>query len=142
MKRAAVLFALALITLAAAPPPDAIQVHAKDIVWKDGPPALKGSKSAVLEGDPKAAGLYTMRLRIPAGSKLPPHWHPRAERAVVLSGQVEIGFGDVWDDKAMHVFGPGDFYVTPPNSHHFVRFSKETVVQLTGEGPWEVHPLQ
>ena len=78
LKRTA--FLLTLVTAAvyaAAPPPGTIQVNEKSIVWKDGPPTLpKGTKVAVLEGDPKQPGIFTMRLRIPAGSKVMPHWHP------------------------------------------------------------------
>ena len=131
-----------LLALAAAPPPDAIQVHAKSIVWKDGPPTLpKGTKVAVIEGDPKTAGMFTMRLRVPAGGKVPPHWHPRPERVTILRGHVQVGFGDVWDDKALVSFHAGDFYVNPANSHHFVKFAEPSEIQITGEGPWELHVL-
>jgi quercetin dioxygenase-like cupin family protein len=133
----------AVAALAAAPPPEAIQVHAKGIVWKDGPPSLpKGTKAAVIEGDPKSTGIFTMRLHVPAGAVVPPHWHPRPERATILSGEVQVGFGDTFDEKALTSFRAGDFYVNPPNAHHFVRFKKESVIQITGEGPWELHPLQ
>ena len=136
--------AVAVLALAAGPPPpETIQVKAASIVWKDGPPALpKGTKMAVLEGDPKQAGIFTMRLRIPAGSKVMPHWHPRAERVTVLSGQVTIGFGDTWSDADMRSFGAGDFYVNPAESHHFVAFPRTSVIQITGEGPWELNPVK
>jgi quercetin dioxygenase-like cupin family protein len=113
MKRTALLAAalLALIAFAEAPS-GAIQIDAKTIVWKDGPPSLaKGTKSAVLEGDPKSAGIFTMRLRVPAGAHIPPHWHPRAERVTILSGHVQVGFGDKWDHAALRSFHAGDFYV-------------------------------
>ncbi len=135
--------ALALFALAAAPPPEAIQVKAAAIVWKDGPPSLpKGTKMAVLEGDPKKPGIFTMRLRVPAGSKIMPHWHPRPERVTVLSGQVKVGFGDTWNDADMHSFGAGDFYVNPAESHHFVAFPRTSIIQITGEGPWELNLLE
>src|SRR4051794_33883230 len=142
MRTSLLAVAVALLALAAAPPPGAIQVDAAKLAWKDGPPTMpKGTKAAVLEGDPKQPGMFTMRLRVPAGSKVMPHWHPRPERVTILSGQVKVGFGDAWDDKAMHSFGPGDFYVNPPNSHHFVGFPRTSVIQITGEGPWELHEL-
>jgi hypothetical protein len=134
--------ALALLALAAAPPPDAIQINAAKIVWKDGPPTMpKGTKIAVLEGDPKAPGMFTIRLRVPAGSKVMPHWHPRPERVTILSGKVAVGFGDKWDDKDMHGFNGGDFYINPAESHHYVWFPRTSVIQITGEGPWELHLL-
>ena len=135
--------ALALLAVAAAPPPNAIQVDAAKIVWKDAPPTLPpGTKMAVLEGDPKAAGIFTMRLRIPAGSKIAPHWHPRPERVTVLSGEVKVGFGDAFRDDGMRAFHAGDFYVNPPEIHHFVVFPRTSVIQITGEGPWELNPVK
>ncbi len=134
--------ALALLALAAAPPPDTIQVSAAAIVWKDAPPTMpKGTKIAVLEGDPKAPGMFTIRLRVPAGSKVMPHWHPRPERVTILSGKVAVGFGDKWDDMEMRGFNAGDFYVNPAESHHFVGFPETSVIQITGEGPWELNLL-
>ena len=144
MKRIALLAALllAVVAFAAELPPGTIQVDATKLVWTDGPAALPKSKSVVLEGDPKTTGIFTMRLRVPAGTRVPPHWHPRPERVTVLSGLVQVGFGDKWDDRALRSFHAGDFYVNPANSHHFVKFAEESVVQITGEGPWELHALE
>src|SRR6266581_3214440 len=112
--------ALALLALAAAPPPDAIQINTAKNVWKDGPPTMpKGTKIAVLEGDPKAPGMFSFRLCVPAGSKVMPHWHPRPERVTILSGKVAVGFGDKWDEKDMRGFNGGDFYINPAESHHY-----------------------
>jgi quercetin dioxygenase-like cupin family protein len=139
--RLAIVLLCALLMIAAAPPPGTIQVT--HVIWKDAPPALpKGSKVAVLEGDPKAAGIFTMRLQIPAGSRVDPHTHPRAERVTVISGEVQVGFGDAFVRKGMTAFHAGDFYVNPPDSHHFVYFPRTSVLQITGEGPWELHPLK
>jgi quercetin dioxygenase-like cupin family protein len=93
----------------------------------------------VLEGNPTQEGFFTIRLSVPAGTVLPPHWHPRDERVTLLSGMVRVGFGDVVDESATKAFGPGSFYLNPANSHHFVLFTEESVVQMTGIGPWELH---
>jgi quercetin dioxygenase-like cupin family protein len=140
MRIAAVI--VALLAFAAAPPPGAIQVDAAKIVWTDGPPTLpKGTRVAVIEGDPKKFGMFTMRLRVPAGAKIAPHWHPRPERVTVLSGLVKVGFGETWSDAGMHAFEAGGFYVNPPEKPHFVAFLRTTVLQITGEGPWELHSV-
>ena len=140
--RIAAVITLAALALAAAPPPEAIQVNSGKIVWKDAPPTMpKGTKIAVLEGDPKAPGMFTIRLRVPAGSKVMPHWHPRPERVTILSGKVAVGFGDRWDDKDMRRFTAGDFYVNPAESHHYVAFPRTSIIQITGEGPWVLNPL-
>ncbi|HKS22258.1 MAG TPA: cupin domain-containing protein [Thermoanaerobaculia bacterium] len=121
----------------------AIQVHAKSIVWKQGPPTMpKGARIAVLEGDPSKSGIFTLRIKFPAGAIVGPHWHPRPERVTLLSGRVMVGFGDVVDTSKTKTFHAGDFYVNPPDVHHFVVVPVETVVQVTGEGPWETHLLE
>jgi quercetin dioxygenase-like cupin family protein len=135
--------ALAAGAVAAPPPPGTLQVQPESIEWRTGNPSLPaGTQIAVLEGDPKAAGLFTIRLKVPAGARLAPHWHPREERVTVLSGLVLVGFGDAIDEAAARRFGGGAFYVNPPRSHHFVLFPQDSLVQITGVGPWEVHFLE
>lgn len=111
--------------------------------WTDGPPSLpKGSQMAVLEGHPAEEGMFTMRVRVPAGSVLAPHWHPRDERVTVLSGAVELGFGNTADRTRVARYETGSFYVNPPRVAHYLFFPEETVLQLTGMGPWEIHPAE
>ena len=142
---AGVLVAAALgmaLTAAAAPPPGAIQLQPEAVTWNGASAAMPpGTQIAVLEGDPKAQRFFTIRLKVPAGSRLAPHWHPRDERVTVLAGAVAVGFGDAIDETAVTKFGPGAFYVNPANSHHYVLFAEDSVVQVTGVGPWEVHFL-
>jgi hypothetical protein len=56
----------------------------------------------------------------------------------VLSGLVEIGFGTTVDRTRTKRFGIGSFYVTPSRSMHYLYFPEETVLQITGMGPWEL----
>ena len=119
---------LALALLLAA----AIQVTS--ITWKDAPPSMpKGTQIAVLEGSPQEPGLFTIRLKVPAGSQIPAHTHPRPERVTVLSGRGTVSLGDT-----KTTFGPGGFYVTPPDVVHSLTVDEESVLQLTCEGPWVV----
>ena len=71
---------------------------ADDVKWVDAPPSIPpGAKAAILDGDPKKEGVFTMRLKLPAGYKLPPHWHPGDERVTVISGCFELGLGEKFD---------------------------------------------
>jgi len=143
MKMTLALLLLTLPLAAAEPPAGTIQVHAKTLVWHDTkPPLPTGTKIAVLEGDPKQTGMFTIRLQIPAGAKLPPHFHPVPERVTVISGEVHVGFGDDASMLGAARFVAGDFYVNPAAVHHFVFFPKTTVIQITGEGPWTVTPVK
>src|SRR3954451_9189813 len=121
------------------PPEPPIGLTPEAMVWIDGPSTLPpGSKAAVLEGNPKADGMFTMRLRIPAGSAIPPHWHPREERVTILSGAVDLGFGSVANAAKTRRYAAGSFYVNPPRVMHFLFFPEATEMQLTGVGPWEL----
>src|ERR1700722_14948083 len=57
---------------------------------KYGPPPpflAPGAQLAVLEGDPTAStGEYTIRLKMPDGYKIAPHWHPKRENVTVVFG--------------------------------------------------------
>lgn len=119
-----------------------IQVHAEEIVWKEGNANLpRGTMIAVLEGNPKAEGIFTMRVKLPPGGLLIPHTHPREERVTILEGRVFVGFGEVVDWSSGTRFNPGDYYVNPSGAPHFVWSNEGAIVQITGMGPWEIHFL-
>jgi hypothetical protein len=51
-------------------------VNPADMKWGPAPPSIpKGAKLTVLQGNPGAAGPFVIRLSVPAGYKIPPHWH-------------------------------------------------------------------
>jgi quercetin dioxygenase-like cupin family protein len=109
------------------------------IAFKDAPPTLPpGSKVSVLEGSPGAEGMFTMRVRIPAGSVIAPHWHPRQERVTVLAGAVDLGFGSVANKDSVTRYRAGSFYLNPPRMVHYLFFPENTELQITGVGPWEL----
>ncbi|HUP63045.1 MAG TPA: cupin domain-containing protein [Thermoanaerobaculia bacterium] len=108
----------------------ALQITAP--TWNDAPPSMpKGTKIAILEGDTKQPGLFTIRLHVPAGAKIAPHTHPRPERVTVLEGKVTVTIGG--KDTT---FEAGGFYVNPPNVPHSLVFAEDSILQLTCEGPW------
>ena len=107
------------------------------LTWGPAPAILPaGARLAVLDGDPSKAGPYTMRLSMPAGYRIPPHFHPADEHVTVISGAFQVGMGDTFDEGKLTTLLPGAFGVIPPGIHHFARADKATVVQLHGVGPW------
>src|SRR5688572_14496478 len=79
---------------------DHIMTVEADLTWKDAPPSLPpGAKMTVLEGNPAEAGPFTMRLKLPAGYRIPPHHHPADEHATVLAGTFSMGLGETFDEK-------------------------------------------
>lgn len=116
----------------------AVALQVTEPAWNDAPPSMpKGTKIAVLEGDTKQPGMFTVRLKVPAGSAIAPHTHPRPERVTVLSGKVTVSIGG-----KETTFGPGGFYVNPPSEPHSLSFEEESVLQLTCEGPWVLEYVQ
>ena len=110
-----------------------------EIVWKDGPASLPaGAKIAVLEGDPAKEGFFTMRVRMPDGFKIPPHWHPKVEHVTVISGTFNVGMGDQFDQAATRAMPAGTFGFWPAEMRHFAWTKGETVIQLHGTGPWMI----
>ncbi len=116
-----------------------VMLSPDDLKWGEAPPALpSGAQLAVLDGDPGAAGLFTVRLKIPDGYKVPPHSHPTDEHLSVMSGTLKAGLGAKWDDASMHALTAGSYAKMPRLTNHFVVAQGETVVQITAMGPFAV----
>jgi quercetin dioxygenase-like cupin family protein len=111
---------------------------AAEMQWGDGPPNLPaGAQMVLLDGDPKQKGSFTIRLKFPAGYKIPPHTHPTAERVTVISGAVHLGIGEKLDESAGRELKAGDFAVIPAGVAHFAWSPSEAVVQIHSEGPFQ-----
>ena len=46
----------------------------------------------------KKGSEFTVRLRVPDGWKVPPHFHPAEEHVTVLQGAFWMGMGDNFDE--------------------------------------------
>ena len=110
-----------------------------DTQWGEAPAGLPpGAQMAVLDGDPTKPGLFTVRLKTPAGYKIPPHTHPSAELVTCISGSARIGMGEKLDEAAAKEVAPGTFVVLPAGMAHFAMMNVETVVQIHGQGPFKI----
>lgn len=95
-----------------------------------------GAQLAVLEGNPMATtGDYTIRLKMPDGYRIAPHWHPQRENVTVISGTFKVGMGDHFDETAMADFPAGSFAFLDPDMHHYAMARGEVVVQVHGMSP-------
>jgi quercetin dioxygenase-like cupin family protein len=134
---------VAAVGLAAAVPAWGQSVHATAapaaVNWGPVPPFLApGARFAVMQGDPSQAGVYTIRLELPAGYVIKPHFHPTEEDVTVLSGTFVAGMGDAVDEQHATVFSPGGFIAIPAEAHHFAVARTNTVVQVHGMGPFAI----
>ena len=107
------------------------------IPWGPGPPFLNpGAQLAVLEGNPGASsGEYTVRVKMPDGFRIAPHWHPHRENVTIISGTFRLGMGDTFDKKKTTAFSQGSFIFLDPDMHHFAMASGEVIVQVHGQAP-------
>jgi len=130
---------LAATLLAALPAASQNAFTPDQMKWGPAPPFLPaGAQVAVLEGDPTAAsGDFTIRVKMPDGYRIAPHWHPRRENVTVITGTLKVGMGDSFDVMKMASFPMGSFAYLDPSMHHYAMASGDTVVQIHGISPVE-----
>jgi quercetin dioxygenase-like cupin family protein len=145
VKRVVLLLSVVLIAAssagraqAPAPPPHAGMLPA-EIKWGPAPPALPpGAQAAVLAGDPAKEGVFVIRVKLPSGYRVPPHWHPVDEHVTVLSGTLQLGMGDKFDLAATRALTAGSFVTAAKEMRHFVQAKGTTVIQVTAMGPFQL----
>jgi quercetin dioxygenase-like cupin family protein len=110
------------------------------IKWAPGPPTLPAkTEFASLSGDmAKKGSLFTVRLRVPDGWKIPAHFHPTAENVTILEGTLRMGLGDKLDESALTDMPVGSFHSIPKGVHHYAVAKGQTVIQLHAVGPWGI----
>jgi quercetin dioxygenase-like cupin family protein len=114
-------------------------VTPSEITWGTAPASLPpGARAAVLEGDPAKEGPFTLRIRMPDGYRIPPHFHPAVEHVTVLQGTFVLAMGEKVSSQGEEALGAGSFAYMPVGMRHFARTQGETVIQLHGVGPWAI----
>jgi quercetin dioxygenase-like cupin family protein len=120
---------------------EAVFLKADEIKWGDAPPQLpRGGQIAVLHGDPTKPSQFVIRLKAPDGYRIPPHWHSRDEQITVVAGTLVLHMGDTME-AAGHDLDAGSFHFLPGRMHHSAEAKGETVVQISGTGPFDIHYL-
>lgn len=127
-------YALLLMTVFAAQQPTGhVLVQPESIQWR-GP--ATGLQTAIAEGNPQAAGPFTMMLKLADGAWIQPHFHNVDKRLVVIKGELLMGHGDAIDTSAVSVLKAGGVAVMPANTHHYEGGRGETIVALIANGPF------
>lgn len=117
----------------------AIFLNTDDLRWHNAPPSLpKGAEMAVLFGDPAKPGPFVLRFKTPGEYKIPPHFHSRAETLTVLSGRLYLGGGETFDPARAHTLNVGAFHYLPAKVPHFAFSKAPTMVEIHGEGPFDI----
>lgn len=119
--------------------PAPVVVTPDKIQWGPAPPVFQpGAQFAVLAGDPGKPGPFTVRLKLPDGYRIMPHWHPTAENVTVLSGEFHVGMGDKFDESSMLTLLAHSLAVVPPHHNHYAMAKGETELQVSGTGPFKL----
>ncbi|MCC2638998.1 MAG: putative signal peptide protein [Moraxellaceae bacterium] len=147
---------LSLLTLLLATPPALAQTPAdpnaaqtnpssaayhtpETLQWSPAPPALpRGAQIAVLMGDPFQSGPFIIRLRMPAGYTIPPHWHSMTENVTVISGTFSLGNGDTVELRSAQQLPAGGFHSITARDHHYAFTRDGAEIQIQGEGPFDI----
>jgi quercetin dioxygenase-like cupin family protein len=111
---------------------DAIPAHMAGA----GTSGVAGIRTTVIVGDPNKPGPYTIRLSVPANTRIQAHTHRDNRTAVVVSGTWYFGYGSVASAAAEKALPAGSFYTEPAGVAHFAETKADAVqVYITGEGP-------
>src|SRR5262249_2129231 len=125
----------------AAGKPEAVTVTSAEVKFGPVPPNLPaGAELAVLHGDPGKKGLFAIRFKMPDGYKIPPHWHSNDEELTVLTGTFQLAMGDKAGEN-MHALDVGSYHSPPGKAHHSADAKGETIVEIHGNGPFDIHYL-
>ena len=137
MSLVAVLLLIAPAGWAAQTTPKAKAKKTAALQWGPAPPVFpKGAQMAVVSGDPGKAGEFVIQLSMPAGYKIPPHFHPTDETVQVKKGTFLVGMGDTFDVKSTKPMKVGDKGSIPAQMHHFATAKSATIVSVTAMGPF------
>jgi len=116
-----------------------VMVEGKELKWGPPPPVFEQTaKFALVSGDPSKAGLYVVRLDMPAGYKIMPHWHPTDEHVTVLSGSFALGMGEKFEESKMKALPQGGYALLPAEMRHYAMAKSRAVVQVHGMGPFQL----
>ena len=119
--------------------PGLAQVNLAQTKWGPAPAVFpKGAKMAVLAGDPSAPGIFVIRLKMPAGYRVPAHSHASSEYVTVVAGTFNLGMGDKLDMAKSAALSVGGFALAPANMNHFAFTRTGATIQIVAEGPFSM----
>jgi hypothetical protein len=110
------------------------------LTWVASPRLPRGAQVAILAGNPGKEGHYIILAKLPDGFEIPAHWHTNAENVTVISGIFNVGMGDKLDTSRGAALAPGGFFSSgTAQMHHYAWTTGETLIQVTGVGPFDVN---
>lgn len=112
-------------------------INPDQISWKELPGHTE-LQYAVMSGNPQQKGPFTIRLKLPKDYADIIHSHDQPRYDTIISGAYYAGWGDKIDRDNTQELAAGSFITCPAHVKHFGFTKDETVIQISGNGPWEV----
>ncbi len=107
-----------------------------EIKWKTSEQKNYSIETFNLLGNPSENEIYVQLVKIPAQTKLLPHFHPDNRTVYVAEGEFFYCYENLFDETKAKKITKGSFFTEPANQPHFA-FTKENYVILyvNGIGP-------
>lgn len=111
----------------AAPEPALAIAHTDSgLAWGPCPDFMPaGCAIAVLHGEPGAPNADVF-LKVPAGARIPAHWHSSAERMVLVAGELRLAY----EGQPLTVLRAGDYAYGPAYRVHEARCTTDDACVL------------
>jgi hypothetical protein len=117
----------------------AVPTTSAPLQWGPAPAVFPaGAKMAVVSGDPSKRAPFTVELALPAGYKVPPHFHTTSERVEVKQGTLFVGMGDAIDTKNAQPLTVGPGTVIRSKLHHYAFTKAPATIAVTALGPFDM----
>lgn len=111
-------------------------VDGSSLQWREVADLPPGAKIAILSGNPEKKEFYVARIMLPANYAIPLHSHPVNEYDTVISGTLFLRMGNKKDPASNLTLPAGSFIKIPAKLMHYVWTEEQTILQITGVGPW------
>jgi quercetin dioxygenase-like cupin family protein len=116
--------------------PASVILNAPQLKWVDATDMPPGAKFVILSGNPLLPEHFVARVKFPANYIVPAHAHAINEYDTVISGTYYLGDGKIADATQGKILNAGDFAMIPANTTHYGYTKSETVLEISGNGPW------
>ncbi len=120
-------------------PAEAATLNFDELQWFPDPSLPAGSELSLITGNPGAAEVFMVYVKLPPNTVIAPHTHPFAEVVTILKGSVGNGHGEKVDKTNGKMLNAGSTFILPAGHAHYMWNDEEVIALLTATGPWNIN---
>ena len=100
-------------------------------------PEFPGVQMKLVNGNPRT-GPSDIYLEVPAGNRVPFHWHSATETVYLERGTLEL---QMWDNTQTHLLNGNSYFQTPPRMIHRATCTsaEDCYLFVHSGGPFDIH---